>query len=244
MSFHTKLQFLSHATFKITSPEGKIIILDPWLIDNPYLPIDLCEQPVIDVMMLTHGHEDHMDMKIIDIIHQTQPKIIANNLCRRYLIENGIPISTFEPMNLGGTITVMDIKITMVNALHHAHIQLNDIVISTPHASNGFVLKFSDGQTIYFAGDTCVFGDMRLIGEIYKPNIAVIPIGNRSMMSPLEASYAVDLIGAKHIIPFHYGTSTEHTLTPDEFLSFMDNKKQYTVHLLNAGEFMNSDIVY
>ncbi len=235
---NTKIQLLGHATFKLTTPEDKIIIVDPWLIDNPYIPAGLENQNVIDLILITHGHEDHFDIHIKDIIKKTNPKIIANNICRRYLIEQDVPEQLLEPMNYGGTINVFDVKLSMVTAFHNAHIFVTDRKITYPHASNGFIVRLSDRTTIYFAGDTCVFGDMKLISEIYKPNIAVIPIGDRSMMGALEASYAVKLLNTKHVIPFHYGTFPEHTQTSDEFLEMTKDCTHCTIHILKAGEIL------
>jgi L-ascorbate metabolism protein UlaG (beta-lactamase superfamily) len=240
----TKIQLLGHATFKVTTPENKVLIVDPWLIDNPYIPLGLEYQYNIDLMLITHGHEDHFDIRIKDIIKKTNPKIIANNICRRHLIEQDVPETLFEAMNYGGTIKILDVKVTMVTAFHNAHIYVSDKTIAFPHASNGFIIRMSDDTTIYFAGDTCVFGDMKLISEIYKPNIAVIPIGDRSMMGPLEASYAVKLLNTKHIIPFHYGTLPEHTQTPDEFLELTKDFTENKIHIIKAGEILNCNELF
>jgi L-ascorbate metabolism protein UlaG (beta-lactamase superfamily) len=241
----TKIQLLGHATFKVTTPENKVIIVDPWLIDNPYIPVGLENQKVIDLILITHGHEDHFDIHIKDIIKKTTPLIIANNICRRYLIEQDVPENLFEAMNYGGTINILDVKVSMVTAFHNAHIYVTDKTITFPHATNGFIVRMSDNTTIYFAGDTCVFGDMKLISEIYKPNIAIIPIGDRSMMGPLEASYAVKLLNTRHIIPFHYGTFPEHTQTPDDFLELTKNYTSSKIHIIMAGETLNcSELEY
>ena len=235
----TTLQLLGHATFKVVTPEGRVIIIDPWLIDNPYIPAHLANQHDIDLMLITHGHEDHLDIRFKEILEVNNPTIIANNICRWHLIEQGVNEGLFEPMNLGGTLSLLDIQVSMVNAFHHSHVYVTDQTIAYPHAANGFILKMSDDTTIYFAGDTSIFGDMKLISEIYKPDIAVIPIGNRSMMSPLEASFAVKLLDVKHVIPFHYGTFAGFTQTPDEFITLAKPYKNTTIHILAAGEMLS-----
>lgn len=234
---NTQIQLLGHATFKVITPENKIIIVDPWLIENPFIPKGLDAQDLIDIMLITHGHEDHFDIHIADIIQKTRPKIVANNICRWHLLEQGIEQQLIEPINLGGTIHVHDVSITMVNAFHHAHIYKTDTSVISPHMANGFVIRMTDGTAIYFAGDTCVFGDMKLIGEIYKPDIAVLPIGNRFTMGAMEASVAVKLIQAQHVIPFHYGTFGMLDQTPDEFIELV--KETAHVHILNAGDILN-----
>ncbi|GAB3241588.1 metal-dependent hydrolase [Hymenobacter seoulensis] len=238
-SHPTTLQLLGHATFKITTPENKIILVDPWLFDNPYIPPGLEHQPAVDLLLITHGHEDHLDICLKKFIQQTTPTIIANNICRRFLIEQAVDESLFEPMNLGGSLLVHGVTVTMVNAFHQAHVYLTDKTIGFPHAANGFVVGLSDGTTVYFAGDTCVFGDMQLIGELYQPTIAVLPIGGRSMMGALEAAHAVKLLQVDHVIPFHYGTAPEHTQSPDEFIARTQPYPTTRIHLLQAGDVLD-----
>lgn len=235
----TTIQLLGHATFKIVTPEGRTIIIDPWLIDNPYIPEPFKVQKDIDLILITHGHEDHMDFKIAEILLRNNAMVVANNVCRWFLIEKGVNENRFEPMNLGGTIKLLDVKVSMVNAFHHSHVYLTDSTITYPHAANGFVVKMSDDTTVYFAGDTCVFGDMKIISAIYKPNIAVIPIGNRSMMGPMEAAYALQLLGVKNAIPFHYGTFKQFTQEPDEFIELAKESGDYVIHVLKAGEILD-----
>ncbi len=237
---NTQIQLLGHATFKMTTPEGKIIIIDPWLIDNPFIPDDCKQQDHIDLMLITHGHDDHFDIHIKSIIEKTKPTIVANPICRWYLLEKGVDSKLIEPMNIGGTISCHGIKITMVNALHLAHINEVEDKAIFPHNTVGYVIELSDGIKIYFAGDTGVFGDMQLIGEIYKPTIAVLPIGDRYTMGPLEASYAIKLLGVKQVIPFHYGTYPSLTGTPDVLKELCS--KDIAIHALMAGGILDCSI--
>jgi L-ascorbate metabolism protein UlaG (beta-lactamase superfamily) len=232
----TKIQLLAHATFKITTPEGKIIIIDPWFSGNDFMKAEDKVQEKIDLILITHGHDDHFDSNLPEIIQKTSAKVAANNVCRFYLIERGVSSSHFEPMNVGGSISLMGFKVSMVNAFHISHINISDDKIGYPHSSVGFVLQFSDGLKIYFAGDTSVFGDMKLIAEIYKPNVAVLPIGDRYTMGPLEASFAVKMLKVKHVIPFHYGTYPSLVGTPEELAQLTKGIKGLKIHALKAGE--------
>jgi len=232
---NTQVQFLGHAAFKVITPEGRVVIVDPWLLDNPFIPHNFKVQPQIDLMLITHGHEDHMDIRVQEIISSTHPLIVANNICRWFLMQKGVPPQRFEPMNVGGTIHVLDLSITMVNAVHRSHVYESPDTISHPHEAVGFVIKTSDNVTIYFAGDTALFGDMKLIADLYQPDVAALPIGNRSMMGAKEAVYAARLLNVKHVIPFHYGTVEGFAKSPDEFLEMMSHQNYTKVHALKPG---------
>jgi L-ascorbate metabolism protein UlaG (beta-lactamase superfamily) len=234
----TKIQLLGHATFKVTTPENKVIIVDPWLSANNFIPDELKHFDDTDLFLITHGHDDHFDLEVLDIVKNGKTKIIANSIVRWYLIENNCPLSSIEPMNLGGTISLMDCTITMVNAFHTSHINQTETQARFSHNSVGFVVKLSDGATIYFAGDTCVFGDMKLIADIYQPTIAVLPIGDRYTMGPLEASHAIRLLNVKEVIPFHYGTFPQLTGTPQQLAELTKDIKGLKIHTLKAGEIL------
>lgn len=243
MSNKTKIQFLAHASFLITTPENRIVLVDPWITNNAALPAGTGWPEQIDLILFTHGHEDHMDSKIVDIIRQKTPKVIANPMVRWYLIEQGIPAHVFEGMNIGGTLPIMDMRVTMTNAFHIAHIMDPAGKAVFPHATVGFVLQLSDGLSVYFAGDTGVFGDMQLIGKIYKPDIAVLPIGNRFTMGPIEAAYAIRLLQVKHVIPFHYGTMAMLTGTPERLKELTGDLENLQIHALKAGETLDTSVL-
>jgi L-ascorbate metabolism protein UlaG (beta-lactamase superfamily) len=232
----TAIQLLGHATFKVTTPENKVIIVDPWLTGNSFMPEHLKKFDDTDLFLITHGHDDHFDLEVLDIVKKGRAKIIANSIVRWYLIENDCPLTAIEPMNLGGTISLLDCTITMVIGFHTSHINLTETQARYSHHSVGFILQLSDGVRIYFAGDTCVFGDMKLIGEIYKPTIAVLPIGDRYTMGPLEASHAIRLLNVKEVIPFHYGTFPQLTGTPKELKELTSDIAGLKIHVLKAGE--------
>jgi L-ascorbate metabolism protein UlaG (beta-lactamase superfamily) len=128
----------------------------------------------------------------------------------------------------------------MVNAFHTSHINISESQARYGHNVVGFVVHLSDGVTIYFAGDTCVFGDMKLIADIYKPNIAVLPIGDRYTMAPVEASHAIRLLNVKSVIPFHYGTFKQFTGTPEKLRELTIDIDQLKIHALKAGEILDT----
>ena len=238
----TKIQLLGHATFKVTTPENKVIIIDPWLSSNEFIPEHLKKFDDTDLFLITHGHDDHFDLEVLDIVKNGKTKIIANSMVRWYLIENNCPLDRIEAMNLGGTITLDELKlsVTMVNGFHISHINITETEARFPHNSVGFILNLSDGVRIYFAGDTCVFGDMKLIGEIYKPTIAALPIGDRYTMGPLEASHAIRLLNVKQVIPFHYGTYPQLSGTPEELKYLTKDIKGLKIHAVKAGEVLDT----
>lgn len=233
---HTTLQLLAHATFKVTTPEGRIVLIDPWFTDNPFLREEDRIQEQVDLFLVTHGHEDHFDANLPEMIRKTSARVAANNACRFYLLENGVPATSIEPINLGGTIALLDLKVSMVQAFHLSHINGPNEEMTYPHQAVGFVLQLSDGVNIYFAGDTGIFGDMQLIGDLYKPTVAVLPIGDRYTMGPMEAAHAVRLLRAPHVIPFHYGTFSSLTGRPEELIERTKDIAGLSIHILQAGD--------
>ncbi len=239
----TQIQFLGHATFRVITPEGKIILIDPWLRGNPFIPEAFRGQEEADLILITHGHDDHFDAGIRDILAKNQAIVVANPICRWFLLENNVDSSRIEPINMGGTIVLLDVKVTMVNALHSSHINVTEDKMTHPHPAVDFVLHLSDDVRIYFAGDTGVFGDMQLIGEIYKPNVAALPIGDRYTMGPLEASYAIKLLNVLHVIPFHYGTYPHLVGTPQELRALTADIEDLQIHALKAGEMLDCAVL-
>ncbi|MBV7528847.1 metal-dependent hydrolase [Chitinophaga sp. sic0106] len=237
---HTKIKFLAHASFQITTPEGRTILIDPWYTDNPYLPAGTAIPEQVDLILLTHGHGDHMDKKIIDMIRNLSPKVIANPGVRVYLANNSVPAHVFEGMNAGGTVSLLDVRITMTNAFHHAAITQPDGKQGYLHQPNGFIIWLSDDVSVYYAGDTSVFGDMALIGEIYEPDIAILPIGDRFTMGPLEAAFATRLLKVNHVIPCHYGTMPALTGTPQRLKELTQDLSHLEIHELKPGEVLET----
>jgi L-ascorbate metabolism protein UlaG (beta-lactamase superfamily) len=239
---NTTIQYLGHASLKITSPEIKSILVDPWLTSNPMLPPTLKEQQA-DLILITHGHFDHMDLQALKELAKQQPLIIANPVCKWYLIEHGIEAGSFVDINIGGTVTTSGVQITMVQAHHISYIPVAGKGISYPHEASGFVITLSDGFTLYVAGDTGVFADMRTIGEVYRPQLAILPIGDVYTMGPREAAYAIKLLQVKHVIPYHYGTFPSLTGTPEELKNQCTDIEGLQIHVLSPGEMVSTSLL-
>ena len=205
------LTWLGHASFRLDTPEGKRIYVDPFLSGNPKCPESEKEPERVDVIALTHGHGDHVG-DTVELSKKFQPEIVAIIELKSWLGQQGAEVGEMPGINKGGTIEAGGVPFTLVNAFHSTG---TDDGAYTGEAA-GLVLTFEDGPTIYFAGDTCVFGDMQLIGRIYSPDVAVLPIGGYFTMDPREAGVALELLGAKRCIPCHYGTFPILAGTPDE----------------------------
>ena len=194
--------WLGHSTFVLKSPNGRRILFDPFLEGNPACPPDKKKIDKVDLILVTHGHADHVS-DAAAVAKRTGATVVGiYDLCQ-WLGRQGV--SNTSGMNKGGSQELHGIRITMVDARHSSsHIDESGITYLGEPA--GYVLRFENGLTIYFAGDTSVFGDMQLIRELYKPSVAFLPIGGFFTMDPVEAAKAVELLGVKLVIPMHYGT--------------------------------------
>ncbi|HEV2117074.1 MAG TPA: metal-dependent hydrolase [Terriglobales bacterium] len=205
-----KLTWLGHATFRIETPGGKTLLVDPWVMGNPLCPENEKKLKKLDLMLCTHGHFDHIG-DAVQIAKQHNPTVVGIFELCSWLEKKGARKTS--PMNKGGTQTVGDIRVTMVHADHSCGILDGDQIIYGGEAC-GFVIEFQNGLKIYHAGDTAVFGDMQIIRELYAPDIALLPIGDHYVMSPREAAYACKLLGPKAVVPMHFGTFPVLTGTP------------------------------
>ena len=194
--------WLGHGTFLFRSPGGKRILIDPWLTTNPVCPEPAKKISELDVLLLTHGHDDHT-ADAVAVGRATGARAIAPYELALWLQRKGLQAVT--GMNLGGTIQAVGLSITMVPAFHSSSIVEDDRTVYLGEPC-GYVIRFEDGLTIYFAGDTALFGDMRLIAELYHPQVAFLPIGDTYTMGPEQAAKACEMLGVKQVVPMHYGT--------------------------------------
>jgi L-ascorbate metabolism protein UlaG (beta-lactamase superfamily) len=209
----TELTWLGHAAFRIDSPGGKRIYIDPFLNGNPRTPESERRPERCDLIVLTHGHDDHVG-DTVAIAQRFDCPVVAQVEVRGWLSTKGLSADATEAMNKGGTVTKHGIEITMTDA-NHSSSTFENGAFSYLGEPAGIVLALEDGLKIYFAGDTNVFGDMALIGRIYSPDVAVLPIGDHYTMGPREAAVAIELLSVVRCVPCHYGTFPLLTGTPD-----------------------------
>jgi L-ascorbate metabolism protein UlaG (beta-lactamase superfamily) len=204
-----KLTWLGHSAFRVESPGGKRIYVDPFLHGNPKCPENELEPERVDIIAITHAHGDHVG-DTVDLAKKHSCAVVAPVELSDWLSNQGVA-ETHDP-NKGGTVAVGGVKFTLTNAFHSS--STNDGTYGGEPC--GIVVELEDGTKVYFAGDTCVFGDMQLIGRMYSPDVAVLPIGGHYTMDPKEAAVALELLGAKRCVPCHYGTFPVLVGTPQE----------------------------
>ncbi|MCL8206629.1 MAG: metal-dependent hydrolase [Actinomycetia bacterium] len=221
----TKITWLGHATFLIDSPKGIRIVTDPWLKDNPKCPPAYHELDRADILTVSHGHFDHLG-SAADLAKRTGASVVSNFEIVSYLQAQGVDGGV--GMNKGGTVEVRGIRLTLVHAVHSSGISTDHGLVYGGEAG-GFVIQLENGLVIYHAGDTNVFSDMALIKELYRPDIALLPIGGHFTMAPKEAAYAVRLLGPKVVIPMHYGTFPVLAGTPEAFRDLVGDQAEVVV---------------
>lgn len=233
------ITWLGHAATLIEF-DGKTVLIDPWLQENPAVPEDRKQVDHLDLMLITHGHFDHMS-DAVPVAQKTEPDIICIHEIAQYLMSKGIEKVT--GMNKGGTVTWNGLQITMVDAVHSSGITDGDGIVDGGTAA-GFVLRFPNHFTVYHAGDTDVFESMRLIGQRYNPDVVMLPIGGHFTMDPTGAAEALRLLGARRVIPIHYATFPLLSGTPEALREAASDIQSLEVIALKPGETVNqTDII-
>jgi L-ascorbate metabolism protein UlaG (beta-lactamase superfamily) len=229
------ITWLGHGTFLFTTPAGKTILLDPWVQSNPACPDANKQLGKLDAVLITHGHGDHIG-DALTIAAESQPdQVVGIFELASYLDSKGV--ANTVGMNMGGTTEVAGVRVTMVRADHSCGILEGDTILYGGQAA-GYVMDFGNDVRVYVAGDTNVFGDMSIIGALYKPQVAILPIGDFYTMGPREAAYASRLLGIETIIPAHFGTFPILTGTPEGLRQSLESigLGSVKVHHLQPGE--------
>ena len=226
----TNITWLGHATFELRFDTGEVLVLDPWIEGNPKHPKDYKIQRV-DAIALSHAHFDHIN-DALPLAKKFEPKVIAIFETAAWLEKKGAKNTV--GINKGGTVDLGFVKLTMTNALHSCSIKDGNDLIYGGEAA-GYILTLNDGRVAYFAGDTALFGDMALIGEFHKPELAFLPIGDHYTMGPEQAGHAAKMLKVKQVIPMHYGTFPALTGTP-EALKKLIEKDGIEVIALEPGK--------
>lgn len=225
MLANNKVRWIGHAAFEIITSGGTRIMIDPWITGNPACPDELERFSDVDLLLITHDHFDHIGEDIPFLTSKkgvtaaVQPEILAS--LKKEGLKEGVG------MNIGGTVSIGDIQITMVQAFHSSN-------LGSPC---GYIVTTEDGKKIYHAGDTGVFASMEVLGDMYDIDLALLPIGSVFVMDPVQASFAVQMLRPKKVVPMHYGTFPALVGDPDDFVRLVgENSPEVEVCVLDPGQ--------
>jgi L-ascorbate metabolism protein UlaG (beta-lactamase superfamily) len=225
-----QITHLGHSMFELRFEAGEVLVLDPFIEGNPSYPKGHKIKRV-DAIAVSHGHFDHIN-DVIPLSKEFKPKVVGIFEISNYFGSKGVENTV--GMNKGGTVDLGFVKLTMTHALHSGAIKDGNNLIYGGEAA-GYILTLQDGRRAYFAGDTCLFGDMALLAEVYRPELAFLPIGDHFTMGPHEAAHAARLLKVPRIIPMHYGTFPVLTGRPEHVAEKLQ-KDGIEVWALKPGE--------
>jgi L-ascorbate metabolism protein UlaG (beta-lactamase superfamily) len=225
-----KITWLGHGTFQFELPSGEVIVMDPWIDGNPARPAG-AEIRRADLICISHGHFDHIHDAVPLAKKFNCPVVAIFETCK-WLESKGVKDT--RPMNKGGSQTIGRVTVTMTHAVHSCGILDGDQIIYGGEAC-GYVLRFDDNRSLYFAGDTNVFSDMQLIEQLYHPDLAFLPIGDLFTMGPKEAALACCMLKPKGVVPMHFGTFPPLTGRPDKLAELIRDQKGTEVWPLEPG---------
>jgi L-ascorbate metabolism protein UlaG (beta-lactamase superfamily) len=242
----TTITWYGHACVEVRTPGGQTILFDPWF-GNPTSPRAVDSVEACDVLLVTHGHHDHLgaapgqvrDADALAIARRTKPTWPSIHEMSLWLEDRlagqGVEIIGF---NKGGTVATHGLRVTMTTAQHSAGdwsaAGEGPLYLGEPA---GFVVELEDGRRLYHAGDTTPFGDMAMIRDLYAPTFAMLPIGGHYTMGPREAAVAVELLGVREVLPIHYGTFPILAGRPEELRAALAERGlgEVVVHVPERG---------
>lgn len=227
------ITWLGHASFRLDLPDGRAVFIDPWLTENPACPAALKHPPRCDLIVLTHGHFDHV-ADVAALVRKANPPVVGNyDLCSA--LQQTVGKADYRGMNTGGTQEVDGVRVSLTRAYHSS-------ALTTPSGPmyagmpNGVVLDIPGLARLYHAGDTDVFSDMTLIARLFAPQIAILPIGDLFTMGAAGAALAVEFLRPRDIIPCHYKTFPILAQSAEDFRKALPEGMRNRVHAIDPGQ--------